>query len=313
MDLIADIGATNTRAALLDDEGNIVATAAYLNTEHPELSSVLLGFLSQHADGATPQRTALAIAAPLAGDQVTMTNIGWQFSQSELKSVLGTGTLTLLNDFEALALALPQLTARDCFSIGTGQALPGAAMAVLGPGSGLGVASVVVDNNQWVAIRGEGGHVSLPALDDTEAAVIAEHRDTSGHCSAETLLSGPGLVRIYTSVCRMRNRTIEPCDPADVTALAEAGDKDAVRSFDVFFAMLGTVAGNLALTVGARGGVFIGGGIVPRVTQLIGKSNFRERFVAKGRYRDYLNAIPTAVISCDNPAFIGLKASLGKF
>ena len=185
-------------------------------------------------------------------------------------------------------------------------------MAVLGPGSGLGVACVVPKGDEWVAVGGEGGHVSLPAMNETEAAIVREHGDADGHCSAESLLSGPGLLRIYSSLCRMQNRDVDIAEPADVTALAKSGDEIAIRTFDLFFALLGTVAGNLALTVGARGGIFIGGGIVPRVPDLIRQSPFRERFVAKGRYRDYLDAIPTAVISCENPTFIGLKASLAK-
>jgi glucokinase len=152
--------------------------------------------------------------------------------------------------------------------------------------------------------------VSLPALSDTEAAIIAEHGADNGHCSAETLLSGPGLVRIHASLARLAGAGATSLQPAEITARALAGEPVALHAFDVFFALLGTVTGNLALTVGARGGVFIGGGIVPRVTELLARSAFRERFIAKGRYRDYLDAIPTRVITCETPAFIGLRASL---
>lgn len=310
MDLIADIGATSTRAALLDDHGLVTDPVSFLNSNYEDLESILKGFLSEHLGDAAPRRTALAVAAPLAGDDVAMTNIGWGFSRAGLKAALGTDQLAILNDFEALAHALPRLGPGDCFSIGEGRPLPGAAMAVLGPGSGLGVATAVPRGDDWIAVGGEGGHVSLPALTAEEAAIIDEHGDTGGHCSAERLLSGPGLVRIYSTLARLEGRNESPPTPAEISSAAKTGADIARHTFDVFFAMLGTVAGNLALTVGARGGVFIGGGIVPRVLELIAQSQFRERFVAKGRYRDYLDAIPTAVISCDTPAFIGLKAYL---
>jgi glucokinase len=148
-------------------------------------------------------------------------------------------------------------------------------------------------------------------MTETEMALIAEHGDPNGHCSAETLLSGPGLVRIHATVARLAGHEEIVMTPATITAGALAGDELATRTYAVFFALLGTVAGNLALTVGARGGVFIGGGIVPRVIEAFARSDFRERFIAKGRYREYLDAIPTAVITAELPAFIGLKALLG--
>jgi glucokinase len=184
-------------------------------------------------------------------------------------------------------------------------------MAAIGPGSGLGVATCTAGQAGWVAIAGEGGHVSMPAFNETEAAILAEHGDPNGHCSAERLLSGPGLVRIYTTLSRLAERPASSITPAEVTARAGSGDEIAVQTLEVFFALLGTVAGNLALTVGARGGIFIAGGIVPRMLEDFRKSAFRERFVAKGRYRAYLDAIPTAVITIERAAFIGLRSVLG--
>jgi glucokinase len=310
MDLIADIGATNTRVALLDDQGHITSPARFLNSEHAGVESMLGAFLREQSAGEPPRRAALAVAAPLAGDEVTLTNIGWRFSQTALAATLRTRDLRVLNDFEALALALPRLGPADCRSVGAGTALAGTALAVLGPGSGLGVATAVPNGGGWSAVGGEGGHVSLPALNEAETAVIAANSDASGHCSAERLLSGPGLVRIHACLAEREDRNSDESEPAAITSAALAGDAIAQRTFDLFFALLGTVAGNLALTVGARGGVYIGGGIVPRVPELFAQSQFRERFVAKGRYRAYLDAIPTAVITCETPAFIGLKACL---
>jgi glucokinase len=309
MDLIADIGATNARCALIDGDRGIVCSHDYKNADYASLDRVLLDFVNTQCSVA-PERAALAIAAPLAGDEVVMTNIGWHFRQSELQHQLTLRELVVLNDFEALAYALPKLRENDCLKVGGGEAVAGANMAVLGPGSGLGVASITRLGTSWAAVAGEGGHVSMPAMTPIEQKILAEHGDDNGHCAAERLLSGPGLVRIHSTLARLAGQTETSLTPAEVTQGANKGDEIARQTFDVFFAMLGTVAGNLALTVGARGGVFIGGGIVPRVLDAFRASDFRERFIAKGRYRGYLDAIPTAVITAEHPAFIGLKARL---
>jgi glucokinase len=306
MDLIADIGATNSRCALLDRSGQFARTENFSNADFDSLEALLKRFL----DGTTPKRAALAIAGPITGDSVAMLNIDWRFSQQALAETLGIGTLLILNDYEALAHALPRLTRDDCHAIGNGQVVPGAAMAVLGPGSGLGVSAAAPHGDSWTAIAGEGGHVTLPALSDTESMVVAEHRDANGHCSAERLLSGPGLVKIYSTLARRAGRDPGPVTPADITAKAALGEDIAIETYDVFFALLGTVAGNLALTVGARGGVYIAGGIVPRVIAALKRSEFRERFIGKGRYRKYLDAIPTSVITIERPAFLGLASVL---
>jgi glucokinase len=310
MDLIADIGGTNSRLALLDRNGRIARSQSYRNASFAALEDVLAGFLAGSAGGA-PERAALAIAAPLAGEEVAMTNIGWRFRRGDLRRATGAAELRLLNDFEALAHALPRLSQSDCRQVGAGRALPGAALAVIGPGSGLGVATAAPHGDDWTAIAGEGGHVSLPAFTAEEARILAEHGEANGHCSAERLLSGAGLVRIHATLSQQAAVAAENLTPADVTARALAGDEVAMKSFDLFCGWLGTVAGNVALTVGARGGVFIAGGIVPRMIDAFARSPFRERFVAKGSYRNYLDAIPTSVIMAENPAFIGLRAALG--
>jgi glucokinase len=307
MDLIADIGATNSRCALIDNSGHIARTENFINTHFDRLEALLQQFL----DGTAPDRAALAIAGPITGDSVAMLNIDWRFSQRELAATLGTDTLLILNDYEALAHALPRLSPNDCHAIGNGQAVPGDAMAVLGPGSGLGVSTAAPHGDGWTAIAGEGGHVTLPTLSATEALLVADHGDANGHCSAERLLSGPGLVKIYSSLARHAGLDPGPLTAAEITEKAEQDDAIAVETYDVFFALLGTVAGNLALTVGARGGVYIAGGIVPRVIGALERSDFRERFIGKGRYRNYLDAIPTSVITIERPAFLGLASVLG--
>jgi glucokinase len=312
MDLIADIGATNSRCALIVDDGQIAHSGQFPNADFPSLAALLGHFVASATNQPAPRRAALAVAAPVTGGEVVMTNIGWRFSPPQLAESLELDEIRVLNDFEALGHALPRLDSADYCRIGDGAAAAGANMAVIGPGSGLGVAATAAAGDRWTVIAGEGGHVSLPAMNATEVAIIAEHGDASGHCSAERLLSGPGLVRIHATLARLDGRRAEAIEPAEVTARAARGDALASRSLAVFFAMLGTVAGNLALTVGARGGVFIAGGIVPRVVASFSQSEFRERFVAKGRYREYLAQIPTAVLTVPQPAFIGLRAVLAR-
>ena len=307
MDLIADIGATNTRCALLDARGRIARTENFLNTDFDKPEALLRRFVEQ----AELDRAALAVAAPIAGDEVTMININWRFSQKALMGALGVDELTVLNDFEALAHALPQIAVSDCHPIGSGRAEARAPRAVIGPGSGLGVATAAPYDDGWTAISGEGGHVTLPGLSEAESLVIRDHADPNGHCSAERLLSGPGIVRIYLSLASQAGENASELTPAKISERAAKGDEIARQTYDIFFSLLGTVAGNLALTVGARGGIYIAGGIVPRMIDALERSAFRERFVDKGRYRDYLNAIPTCVITAELPAFLGLRTLLG--
>ena len=307
MHLIADIGATNSRCALLDADGATARTARFRNRDFDGI----LGLLRTFADGIGLTRAALAIAAPITGDEVVMTNVDWRFRQSELRRALALDGLEVLNDFEAVARSLPAFSESDCHRVGGGAKAPQATRAVLGPGSGLGVAAIAPHGDAWTIVAGEGGHVTLPAQDESEAFVIADHADMNGHCSAGRLLSGPGLVRIHSSLARRAGARADPLPPAAITEAMQQGDELARQTYDIFFALLGTVAGNLALTVGARGGVYIAGGIVPRLIGSIEHSRFRERFVAKGRYRDYLEGIQTAVVTAEFPAFPGLKSVLG--
>ena len=185
-------------------------------------------------------------------------------------------------------------------------------LAALGPGSGLGVSALVPTSDGWTAMTGEGGHVTMPATTREEQDVIAVLRDRfDGHCSAERVLSGPGLVNLYVTLAGLAGRGTPTVNPEDVTHLAKQGEPLARKTLAMFFSMLGTVAANLAVTTGARGGVYIAGGIVPRIVDALRKSEFRQSFEAKGRYRTYLAAIPTHVITAPLPAFRGLRYLLG--
>ena len=311
MDLMADIGATNTRCALVDDQGHEIAPEVFENADYTGVANVLNVYLDRRRASDHPKRAALAVAAPILGDEVRMINIDWRFSQTELKESLGLNRLQVCNDFAAVAWSLPQLGPADLAQIGDGDSVPRGAMATLGPGSGLGDAALVPASDSWAAMTGEGGHVSMPADTAEEEAVIGRLRARFGHCSAERVLSGPGLVNLYVELAELAGRGRPTVTAEDVTNLARQGEPLARKTLGMFFAMLGTVAGNLALTTGARGGVYIAGGIVPRFVELFRRSEFRARFEAKGRYRDYLGAIPTFVITAPLPAFRGLRYLLG--
>jgi len=311
MDLIADIGATNTRCGLLSDRGEVVKRESFANADFASPAELLSGFLDRRRATDRPKRAGLAIAAPILDDEISMLNLHWKFRQSELQADLGLARLVVVNDFEAVGWSLPLIDASRRLAVGRTVVGPPAAMGVLGPGSGLGVGGLVPGREGWAAISGEGGHVTITPGNETEAEIAGEMTRRYGHCSAETLLSGPGLVRIYLELARLRDRESEIGDPADVTALALRGEPLALEAMNVFFGLLGSVAGNLALTLGARGGIFVAGGIVPRVSELFARSSFRERFLAKGRYRGYLDAIPTYLITDPVPAFLGLRTLLG--
>ena len=310
---MADIGATNTRCALVDDKGDGLAAEVFHNADFASLTGLLKSYLEHRRATDRPKRAALAVAAPILGDEVRMLNINWHFSQAELKTELGLARLTVCNDFAAIAWGLPYFGAADLRTIGRGQRVAGAALATLGPGSGLGVGALMPTNDGWAVMTGEGGHSTLPATTREEADVIAQIRDRyDGHCSAERVLSGPGLVNLYVALAELAGRPpSKQLTPAEIPTLAEQGDALARKAEAMFFAFLGTVAGDLALTTGARGGVFIAGGIVPRVLDAFAKSEFRARFEAKGRYESYLAAIPTHVITTPLPAFRGLRHLLG--
>jgi glucokinase len=312
MDLMADVGATNTRCALIDKRGVECCDEYFRNADFPNLPDLLERYVERQSTGDRLKRAALAVAAPILGDEVEMTNIGWRFSQAALAQRLALDALVVVNDFTAVAWALPQLGVADVRQIGGGAPTPRATLAAVGPGSGLGVSALVPnDGDGWVAMISEGGHVSMAPNTDEESEVIAVVRKRFGHCSAERVVSGQGLVNLYSAFTELAGR--EPAQvPAErVTALAREGDELGGRAVAMFFALLGTVASDVALITGARGGVYIAGGIVPQLLGELERSEFRRRFEAKGRYESYLAAIPTYVITAELPAFRGLRRVLG--
>jgi glucokinase len=308
--LLGDIGGTNARFALLA-EGKLGTIVPLPVAEHANAIEAISHFLSHHAGSLVPSAAILAIAGPVVGDRCVILNSQWVIDASELRAAYGFEKVRLLNDFEALAWALPHLTASDAFTIGDGRAAPDAPMVVLGPGTGLGVAAVVPTTQGRVVIASEGGHATLPAVSAREAAVIGKLREQFGHVSAERALSGPGLENLYRAIAVLDAVTVEERGAEAITQAAIDGTCPVSRAaVDMFCAMLGTVASDLALIFRAQGGIYIAGGIAPRILDFITRSEFRARFVAKGRYRNYLAAIPTSVILRPDVAFLGLQSLL---
>jgi len=311
--LVGDIGATHARFGLVSPDGKLLLSRTFADEDYPAIDGAIAAFLADRGPLPMPRQGAIAIASPITGDRVAMTNHPWNFSVGALKDRLGFDRLEVVNDFTALAMALPRLAPEDVQAVGGGSASPGAPIGVLGPGSGLGVSGLIPSGARWIALTGEGGHATMAPASDREGAVLDRMRRHFDHISAERALSGPGLVNLYNTLAVIDAVPAKGYTAAQITDLAlRAEDPLCAETTTMFCAMLGTVAGNLALTLGARGGVYIGGGIVPKLGQMFIDSPFRERFEAKGRFRSYLEAIPTFVVTHPLPAFLGCAALLAQ-
>ncbi len=310
--LIADIGGTNARFAMVGADGRLGRTRVLACADHPGLAEAARAYLELERPDPSPRHAAIAVASPVLGDRVSMTNRDWSFSIAELQTALGLDGLRVVNDFTAQALAVPLLGAGETDRLGGGSAVPGAPIAILGPGTGLGVSGLfVAPGGAWVPLATEGGHATLAPRDARERAVAAALAERFGHVSIERAVSGPGLRNLARAIAAVDGLDHDVPEPGEITARALAGtDAVALEALSMFCALLGGAAGDLALTFGARGGVYIGGGIVRRLGDFLATSAFRARFEDKGRFRDYLSAIPTEVITVENPALRGLAAML---
>lgn len=302
--LVADIGGTGSRLALMQGGRLISTPVIYSNSDYESAEAILDNFLADTDH--VPERAALAVAGPVQNNRVQMTNLGWELSGKKLAECLGLKQVELVNDFEALAWSTLILGETDLLQLGRGVALPLGTRGILGPGTGLGVSGLAHNAGTWAAIAGEGGHVTLAAGSKQEAALIEQVSLDFGHCSAERLLSGSGLALIY------KYSAGSHATPEDITRRALAGETAALETVEIFSSMLGTVASNLALTFGAKGGIYLAGGILPAICGLFANSGFRDRFEAKGRFTDYLAAIPTYLITSAYPSFKGLDLYINR-
>lgn len=305
--LVADIGGTNARFALLNADHTICQQHVLACADYPEITLAIQHYLSQVGNPVI-EAAALAIANPITGDWVEMTNHNWAFSIDATRQALGFKEMIFKNDFTALAMSIPILPAEDLLQVGGVSPSKGSSIAVIGPGTGLGVSGLVKRGEYWIPIEGEGGHVSISPANQRECGILKLCWSKFPHVSAERLVSGMGLQNLYQTICQLEHTEARPLEPADITSLGQSGnDPHCAEALAVFCALLGSVAGDLVLTLGAFRGLYIGGGIVPKLGKYFETSDFRQRFEAKGRFGQHLEQVPAFVINTKNPALFGIS------
>ena len=306
--LLADIGGTNARFAVLAD-GTVGTVARLAVSDYGSFREALDAYLGNlpEADGI---RTAiLAAAGVVQNGRCALTNNPWVIDAAELRAAYKFSTVRLVNDFEAVAWSLPVLSPDKFLQVGGGQPVVGAPRVALGPGTGLGMAVSIPHATGHLVLSSEGGHSTMPGSSLREDAVIAHLRRRFGHVSAEHVLSGNGLENLHEALAALGDVKLPRRHAAEITRAGIEGTCPTSRAaIDMFCAMLGTVAGNLALTLGAKGGIFIAGGILRHMPEYFARSQFRARFEEKGRFSKYLEPIPAYLILDENAAFVGLRS-----
>ncbi len=313
INLIADIGGTNIRLAIADESSDTKYKdiEAYQCAEFASLADVLSLYINNKQLNDSTINACLAIACPVDNDLISMTNLPWQFSQKQLTEQLNLNSLTMINDYTAIAMAIPLLSDAQKVKIGGGEMVANKPIAVCGPGTGLGVANLVPLNNQWHCFSGEGGHVDFAAVDDLDTQILQFLRNIKQRVSAEQLLSGYGLEQIYQALCAINQQETKALSAKDISTNALANSCPVcAQALAQFCKILGSFAGNLALTMNSQGGVYIAGGIVPRFVDYFKSSGFRQRFEEKGRLSNITVQTPTYVITEQQPGLLGAAAFL---
>lgn len=315
--LVGDIGGTNARFALVEPAGGEPRIAEYQSfvcRDFATVTDVICAYLETVAlKNAPPPRTVIAVAGPVSRGSIALTNLGWSFSEDDLRKA-GLGDVRLINDYAALASGAPHYRPSHLRHIGGPIWRPeqGETLAVVGAGTGFGVAALAQGLSSEVVLATEGGHVGFAPVDALEVELLGILSARFGRVSIERILSGPGLSNLHAALCQIHGEAIPAADPAAITLAAQAGDPASVRSIERFCAILGSAAGDIALAFGARGGVYIGGGIAPVIGDQLLESRFRERFEAKGRFEGYMRAIPTWIINHPHAALMAAARVLTK-
>jgi glucokinase len=309
--LVADIGGTNARFAMVDlDDMAVPRFETYPCSKFRSLAEAATVFVRE--TGAKPATAAFGIAGPVTGHRGIITNLSWTMTTDELAAATGAKSVLLVNDFEALALSVPLMTAADLHQLGGGDAVERATKGVVGPGTGLGVGGLVWSASRWMPIPGEGGHTSFAAESVEEMELLSTVSRQFDHFSNERVVSGPGLVNLYICFSARRGITLTARVGAnEITRRALAGeDPVATESLDFFVKALGRIAGDTALTMGARGGVYLGGGIPPKILDFLAKPAFRQAFESKGRLSPFLKPIPVYVMLARDAGLRGTAVAL---
>jgi glucokinase len=313
--LLADVGGTNVRFALADPNARapllVDSIRPYAVADFPSLADAARDYLDTAAVQVV--HGVIAIAGRVEADEARMTNPPWTISRPYIQQALGLQTLQLVNDFVAQAMAVRLLGPADLHSIGPVGITSGNASTrtslVLGPGTGLGVGALLLRDGRWTALATEGGHVGFAPGTAEEIAILGKLADQFGHVSNERLVSGGGLVNLHGALASLAGETPDvSLDPPDITAGAKAGDARCRHVIELFCAIFGSVAGDMALALGAWDGVYLSGGLVPRLLDALDASEFRTRFEAKGRFSQALAQVATLAIVHAQPGLLGAAA-----
>ncbi|RTE86280.1 MULTISPECIES: glucokinase [Gammaproteobacteria] len=305
--VVADIGGTNARFSRINlttfelDRIQVFACADY-----PTLGDVLNAYSDEQE--VPLEHVAIAIACPVDADEIDMTNHHWKFSVRGVKKAMSLKTFIVLNDFAAAAMSVVTLKPHELKQIGGGKIAPKAPKAILGAGTGLGVGHLItLPDGSAIPLPGEGGHVDWAPTNEKEWAIHRYIHNRFGRVSAERVLSGPGLETLYLALADYHGKNVNNLSAAEIGKRALSGnDTLALEAVNQFFASLGTFAGNLALNLNTYGGVYIAGGVVPKLMNLLATSNFRARFEHKGRFCKVAEAIPCFVITAEHAGLRGV-------
>lgn len=310
--LVGDVGGTNARFALVDAEGRVRHLHIYPAREYGSLSDVIADYLKRTVGSRRPPRAVVAVAGPVLDGEITFTNLDWTVSEGDLLATFDFEAVRLLNDFSAQALACPRLEPDKLRVLGPELrgGGPDCPLVVLGAGTGFGVAGLARGPLGDYPVATEGGHAAFAPTDEVEVEIWRRMHARHGRVSVERLLSGAGLFELYGILCDLGQGAATCGDEKAVMEAAAAGDAQAGAALDRFCAILGSVAGDLALTFGARGGVFISGGIAPRMSDRLASGQFRARFEDKGRLSAFVKDIPTALVLHPYPALLGAAREL---
>ena len=305
MQLVGDIGGTNARFAWLDDVGNPHTPMTLPVREYATIGDAMRDFMVK-TDCSDLREFAVAVACPAMADEIKFTNNPWVFSKDALKAEFNLDRLVVVNDFTGLAMSVPYLGGEDLITLFDGPGRPGLPLAVIGAGTGLGVSGLLPHEGHWLPIQGEGGHVSLPAVDELDFEIVKFLTHELGRVSAERILSGMGIENLYRALAAIDGLDVAPKNAAEVVDGAlQQNDPLCRKVLDRFCLFMGGVAGDLVLTLGAFDGVFIGGGIGPRIADYMKQSGLKERMIAKGRFHDLMNDVPVRLMTAKYPALIG--------
>ncbi len=315
--LVADIGGTNARFGLVEHTPNASKpnyTSAQQVTlkcaDYPDMGTMVKASCAEFGV-ALPAAACFAIAGPIQQGHAQITNLGWKFNIDSMRAELGMDTLHIINDFAGLAYAVPFLSAQETQVLYPGEANPEAPIVVMGPGTGFGMAILVPNEGRWEIIPTEGGHASFAPTNEKELAIKSFLLKDQSHVSVENILSGAGLVNLYRALAHIASVTPQPYTPADVSTKGLSNQDPICREAVVTFCnTLGAVAGDKALSTGARGGVVIAGGITPRLMSLLPETDFAQRYTNKGPMKPYLSKVPVTVMMNDKSGLVGAAAWL---